>query len=116
MVGARVASKSWSDIKKAFIYEIIPQDHSKRATDKPSRLKQAKFVGRYLIEFQKTIFTINGMHKAGKFGRILQGLKHQVDSELLKSQAKTVNKCTYIALNIDSAMRRVSEINKYRNQ
>ena len=58
----------------------------------------------YLTEFRNLTLAITEMNEEEKVDRFVQGLKPQVRLEVLKSNARTMNDASRIALNVDSAL------------
>lgn len=84
--------------------EFVPADHTRRALDRLRRLKQSSSVSKYLGEFRNRILTVNDMSEGEFFDIFVQGLKHDVRLELLKTQATGFEDAAKIALHVDSAL------------
>ncbi len=96
---------TWSSFCEALKSEFVPADYVRRARDRLRRLKQTGSVTKYLSEFRKVILTLPDVTEGEKLDKFVQGLKHNVRIEVLKSTASTFDEVTHIALRVDSVIR-----------
>ena len=104
LVVSNTIPKTWAEFQNAIFQEFVPFDSTQRARDKLRKLIQRTSVSDYLTEFRNLTLTITGMNEEEKVDRFVQGLKPHVRLEVLKSNARTMNDASRIALNVDSAL------------
>ena len=104
LVVSNTIPKTWAEFQNAIFQEFVPFDSTQRARDKLRKLIQRTSVSEYLTEFRNLTLTITGMNEEEKVDRFIQGLKPHVRLEVLKSNARTMNDASRIALNVDSAL------------
>lgn len=95
---------SWEQFRMLVLNEFVPADHVRRARDKLRRLRQTSSVSKYLADFRNCILMIDDMSEGERFDRFVQGLKHEVRLEILKTQVSEFEEAARIALRVDSAI------------
>ena len=104
MVQSGLSPKTWPQFCESIHREFVPSDYVRRARDRLRRLKQTGSVSKYLSEFRNIILTLPGVTEGEKLDKFVQGLKHNVRLEVLKSTASTFEDASSIALRVDSAL------------
>jgi len=95
---------SWNEFVTLLKNEFVPADYLRQAREKFRKLTQRYSASRYVSEFRNAILTLPDVTEGEKFEKFVQGLKHNVRMEVLKSTASTFEEACQIALRVDGVM------------
>lgn len=104
MVQSNATPDTWDGFKNAIIKEFIPEDHSRRAREWIKRCKQTGSVYKYISAFRNVTLAVHNVREGEKFDRFVDGLKPNIRIEVMKSNVRTIEDASKIAMRIDSAI------------
>lgn len=87
MIRSGQTPTTWDAFRTIVLNEFVPADHVRRSRDRLRRLKQTTSFSKYLADFRNCSLMVSDMLDGERFDRFVQGLKHEVRLELLKTQA-----------------------------
>ena len=112
LVQSNAMPTTWEDFKATLSREFVPEDHVRRAREKLRRLRQIGSVSKYLGDFRNLTLVISDMSGGEKMDRFVEGLKREIQVEVLKSTARDFEEAARIALRVDGVMWRSSNQNR----
>lgn len=104
LVQGNSTPNTWQGFKQALLNKFIPDDHIIRERDRLRSCRQKGSVAKYISEYRNLILAVPDISEGETFDRFVDGLKHNILLEVLKSTVANFEDATKVALIVDSAL------------
>lgn len=102
VIATTPVANSSEDFNASVLKDFMPVDHTKRVRNISRKLWKSKSVFKVLSDLRNSFLTILRMQEDEKPDRNIEGLKSNVNVEVLRALTNNCNECAIVALNTDS--------------